>query len=125
MNEYSYLSENRLTEKEDFSAVFKQALFKHSGAEFLILARPNTWDVARLGVVVPKKNVRKSVARNRIKRVVRESFRLNKNQLSHWDIVVLALRLSGKMPNEQLFERLASGWTRLTNRTMRDLNERN
>lgn len=111
----TYLPENRLAEKSDFSGVFDQAAYKYSTPELLLLARPNACFVPRLGVVVPKKNVRKAVTRNRIKRVIRESFRLHKNQLPHWDIVVLALRSADKAPNQRLFERLAKGWSKFAN----------
>ena len=114
----TYLPENRLAEKSDFSGVFDQAVCKHSTPELLLLARPNTGSVARLGVVVPKKNVRKAVARNRIKRVIRESFRLHKNQLPPWDIVVLALRPADKASNQRLFERLVKGWAKLANQAV-------
>ena len=114
----TYLPENRLAKKEDFSGVFGQAAYKYSTPELLILARPNLCSCARLGVVVPKKNVRKAVARNRIKRIIRESFRLNKYLLPSWDIVVLAFRQADKAPNEQLFERLVKGWSRLARQAL-------
>lgn len=111
----SYLPENRLTEKKDFSEVFDQPNCKYSTAELLVLARSTDIPVARLGVVVPKKNIRKAVARNRIKRVIRESFRLHKNQLENWDIVVLALKSADKATNQGLFDRLVKAWAKLAN----------
>ena len=44
---------------------------------------------ARLGVVVAKRNVKLAVARNRLKRTVRESFRLQQSCLTGLDIVVV------------------------------------
>lgn len=44
---------------------------------------------ARLGVVVAKRNVRLAVARNRLKRFVRESFRLLQANLRGLDVVVV------------------------------------
>ena len=111
----SYLPENRLAEKKDFSAVFDQPTCKYSTAELLVLARSTRFPVARLGVVVPKKNIRKAVARNQIKRVIRESFRLHKNHLENWDIVVLALKPADKATNQILFERLVKAWAKLAN----------
>jgi ribonuclease P protein component len=48
---------------------------------------------SRLGIVVPKKYYKKAVKRNRIKRCIREWFRLHKHLLSSpgKDIVVVVL----------------------------------
>lgn len=70
-----YPKHKRLLEAADFQPVFRRTRFKVSCYRFLILATDNRRDVARLGLVVAKKNVRRAVQRNRIKRVVRERFR--------------------------------------------------
>lgn len=44
---------------------------------------------ARLGIVVAKKNVRLAVARNKIKRVLRETFRQQQQLLNGLDVVVV------------------------------------
>jgi ribonuclease P protein component len=51
-------------------------------------------DVARIGIVVPKKLLKTAVHRNLVKRIVRESFRKRARQLAAMDIVV---RLSAKV----------------------------
>jgi ribonuclease P protein component len=48
-------------------------------------------------LAISKKIIRKAVDRNRIKRMIRESFRLNQQQLGYFDIVVLAKRDSVKL----------------------------
>lgn len=50
-------------------------------------AAPSQADSARLGLVVAKKVLRRAVDRNRAKRAIRESFRLNQ-RLPAVDIVV-------------------------------------
>ena len=57
-------------------------------AGFLVLAKTLQNSPAKLGLVVGKKNIPKAVARNRFKRIVRESFRHHKTQNIHF--VVLA-----------------------------------
>ncbi len=42
----------------------------------------------RLGVIVPKKGNRTAVRRNRIKRVIRDQFRLAQTELQPLDIIV-------------------------------------
>lgn len=54
-----------------------------------VFARRGESSLARLGIVVSKKNVRLAVARNKLKRAVRESFRQEKNTLQGVDIVVV------------------------------------
>ena len=43
---------------------------------------------ARLGLIVPKRTVRKAVERNRMKRVLREEFRQRRPTLPALDIVI-------------------------------------
>ncbi|MAJ91840.1 MAG: ribonuclease P protein component [Legionellales bacterium] len=79
---------NRLQSQEDFAAVF--ACNNRSSDElFLFLSKKNGTDIARLGLAISKKYIKKSVDRNRIKRIVRESFRLQKKNLKGIDVVVL------------------------------------
>jgi ribonuclease P protein component len=57
---------------------------------------------ARLGIVVAKKNQKKAVHRNRIKRIVRECFRLRQSQISGFDLVVVAKKWRAKASSEDL-----------------------
>jgi ribonuclease P protein component len=45
---------------------------------------------ARLGLAISKKHARRSVDRNRIKRVAREAFRVRRQSLPPVDIIVLS-----------------------------------
>ena len=45
--------------------------------------------VSRLGVVAPRRVLRRAIDRNRAKRHVRESFRLVRSALPKWDIVIV------------------------------------
>jgi len=66
---------------------------------------------ARLGLAIAKKQLPRAVDRNRIKRVVRESFRLL--QVQEHDFVVLARRDTVTATNAQLFLSLKHHWDRL------------
>lgn len=66
----------------------------HTGASansFLVLyAKPNKSDMNRIGITVSKK-LGHAVVRNRIRRRLREIYRLNEDQFQPgWDIVVVA-----------------------------------
>ena len=72
----------------------------------MLLYTSNRKSHPRLGLAISKKIIRKAVDRNRVKRMIRESFRLNQQQLGCFDIVVLAKRdtvkllLGGKNKNQ-------------------------
>jgi len=65
---------------------------------------------------VPKKALKRAVWRNRVKRVVRESFRLNQHNLPAIDIVVIAKGGVKEMDNEALFKLLEKLWRTLSRR---------
>ena len=79
---------NRLKKPEEFKQVFSSKI-RSGDKSFLFVARKNGFNIARLGLTVPKKNIHQSVKRNLIKRQIRESFRLKKDQLGGLDIVVV------------------------------------
>jgi ribonuclease P protein component len=61
---------------------------------------------SRLGITVTKK-VGNAVARNRIKRCVREYFRLNRHRLrGNWDINVIAKKSAAGLPSSLAFSSL-------------------
>ena len=55
---------------------------------FELRFRANDVSTARLGLVVPKRLARRSVLRNLIKRLVRESFRVRLLSLPRVDVVI-------------------------------------
>jgi len=65
-----------------------------------MLARTNSKTNARLGLVFGKKNIPRSVDRNRLKRVTREQFRLQKKLAGSLDIIVLARSNLADMDNQ-------------------------
>lgn len=54
------------------------------------VAKAGTGDSARLGFAISARAVPRAPDRNRLKRVARESFRLNRSRLGVFDIVILA-----------------------------------
>ncbi len=52
---------------------------------FILLDQP----ACRLGMVVSKRNVKRAVDRNYLKRIIREHFRLNPVKLSGFDFVIV------------------------------------
>ena len=62
------------------------------------MARPNTLGHARLGMVIAKRLLSRAVDRNRVRRCVRETFRLQQQDLPACDFVVrlIAKPVAGK-----------------------------
>jgi ribonuclease P protein component len=57
---------------------------------FSMSVLPNHEARARLGLAIATKTFGSAVARNRIKRITRESFRLNQHTIPHLDVTVAA-----------------------------------
>lgn len=74
---------------EDYKRVFAKPDIRCASPYFKVLARTNEKPAPRLGVVVSKKAIRHAVMRNKVKRLIRESFRTHQQILSGLDIVVL------------------------------------
>jgi ribonuclease P protein component len=103
---FSYPKTLRLLIPSEFKAVFDQPDCKASCREFLLLARLNDKARPRLGLVIGKKSVRRAVARNLIKRVMREQFRLGQHTLPALDVVLLARRGADNLDSIRLAAQL-------------------
>lgn len=71
---------------------------------------------ARLGLIVPRRHLKRAVERNRIKRQIRECFRKSRKSLPPMDIIVMARAGIAGCSNarsrdslEQLFAELCRG----------------
>ena len=111
---YAFGKDVRLRCAKDYSGVFNHTLFKVHQPCFLILATqsPDT-DMRRIGLVVAKKKVRRAHERNRVKRISRESFRLNQRHLFGLDIVVMPKIGIEQVSNADLHQQLNLAWTKL------------
>nr|WP_232233491.1 ribonuclease P protein component [Pseudomonas putida] len=96
-----------------FKAVFDSPTGKVPGKSLLILARENGLDHPRLGLVIGKKSVKLAVQRNRLKRLMRDSFRLNQQSLAGLDIVIVARKGLGEIENPELHQHFGKLWKRL------------
>lgn len=104
---------NRLNKPAEFQTLFASG--KRTGnRELLFISRQNNTDHARLGLAISKKNVPLAVNRNRLKRLIRESFRLHQQQLKGMDIVVLAKKQFSNANDRALFGALEKHWNKLT-----------
>ena len=111
--EYKFPRSSRLLSAGDYRTVFDGAKVKVSDKHLLILARPNQLSHPRVGLVIAKKHIKLAVHRNRVKRAIRESFRLANTSLPDLDIVILARKGMGELDNRSLRQLLDNSWLRL------------
>lgn len=102
----------RLRHVQEFKQVLSQGRRQHD-AFFTVAVFPNDLNHPRLGLTVSRRAARFAVQRNRIKRLVRESFRMHQSQLPAVDIVVMAKTQARDADNPTLYSSLASHWQRL------------
>ncbi len=112
MSEFGFNRHLRIISPSDYQRVFVKPI-KSGSSAFTVLATQNDCEHPRLGLAIAKKHIRRAVDRNRIKRQIRESFRLYKATLPPIDIVVLAKHLTNKKNNTELAELLKNHWQNL------------
>lgn len=116
MKSNSFPRELRLLTPSQFSRIFDHPV-KAVSDHFTLLAKPNDLAHPRLGLTIAKKKEKTAVGRNRIKRIIRESFRLNQHNLPNIDIVVLARDKVGEADNKQMHKQLNKLWKKIAQRS--------
>jgi ribonuclease P protein component len=86
---HSFTAAQRLHNKAEFDRVYRQSR-RFSDAMFAVFICDTGYDTPRLGLSTAARIVGGAVQRNRIKRLVRESFREHQHELPNVDIVVNA-----------------------------------
>ncbi|MCF2947200.1 ribonuclease P protein component [Paraglaciecola aquimarina] len=115
MGENKFSRELRLLTPTHFEYVFNNAIPSVS-SQLTLLARFNNSDNPRLGITLSKKRVKFAHDRNRIKRIIRESFRLQRQSFPNIDIVVVGKSGLDKMSNQEISFLLGKLWKKLAKR---------
>jgi len=79
----------------------------------MVLRCRNGLTRARLGIAVPKKQVRLAVKRNRLKRRAREFFRHQKPKLAGFDTLVIVRKPACELTGIQFRDLLDFHWARI------------
>ena len=110
--EYKFSHKLRLTTDAQFKKVFRCA--KKIPTEFFaVFYCYNNLAHSRLGVIAPKKSIKKANKRNYFKRAIRESFRLKQHEIGAVDVVFLAYKNAEGLLKEKLCQHLEKQWQAL------------
>lgn len=104
--------ERRLRRAAEYRQLYASG--RRLGAEpFTAIVRPNQLAVARLGLSIAARTVRRAVQRNWVRRLIRESFRQHCGQLPPLDIVVGVRSGVQAMSGARLREALERLWQKI------------
>jgi len=118
-NNQRFRRSQRLLSAKDFGGVFSAAE-KSADKYFVILYSTRAGDSARLGFAIAKKRIALATSRNRLKRLVRESFRKHAATLPVVDLVVMANSRAASADNETLNKSLDNHWQRISRSALPD-----
>jgi ribonuclease P protein component len=106
-----FAKSSRLLKSKDFEDVFENGR-KIGGRFFVLVVRKHNLPLARLGLVVSKK-VGNAPVRNRVKRVIREQFRMLKNDYVGFDVIVIARAVSADASSKELARAFVNAMKRI------------
>ena len=102
----------RLRRKSDFDAAYARGR-RLSDGFFTVIATANEIGAPRLGLAVAVRAAGGAVARNRLRRIIRESFRMHQHALPALDLVVSVRPKAREVPARTLRESLAALWRKV------------
>lgn len=102
----------RLRRAADFAAL-RSAVGRTRTRFFVLRWGPSAAGTCRIGLAVSRKVSKRAVTRNRIKRIIRESFRDRRADLAPFDVLVIAQPSAALADNQMLRRDLDLAWPRL------------
>ena len=113
MHGLTFPPDKRLRRKSEFDAAYARGR-RFGNGFFAVTATSNDKQGARLGMAVAVRTAGNAVERNRIRRIIRESFRLHQRSLPAVDLVVSARPQARGTPGAQLHASLAELWKKIS-----------
>lgn len=105
----------RLIQAADFRRLFRSGK-KLNTQYFALYNSSNQLTYPRIGLTITKKAARSAVKRNQIKRIARESFRLNQAKLMDLDIMIVSYKDIDTLSKAELRLQLEQAWLKLISR---------
>jgi len=114
MKQQSFRKTERINSRSRFKVIYNQGVWR-SSKHFTTITCMNPQGVKRLGITVTKKTGN-AVKRNKIKRLIREFFRLNKKLFPEkHDVVIMAKRKIPPLTYRDACSELTELFTRKNN----------
>ena len=106
MGTNAFRSCEKIRKRTEYTSIYQHGKRTYA-RHFTVVAKKNELGYGRLGITVSKK-VGNAVRRNRIKRLIREFFRLNKTQLvASQDIVVIGKKGMPRLSYQDVYKELS------------------
>ncbi|MDF3055431.1 MAG: protein component of RNase [Gammaproteobacteria bacterium] len=111
---YTFPISLRLKTPAEFKRVWSEGR-RLSGQYVAVTNCKNSLGYPRLGLSLSKKQIRRAVDRNRIKRLARETFRHIQSELKGTDLIIIAYKGMDKLPPKEQYQCFKVLWKRLAN----------
>jgi len=109
---YSYTKADRILKRSEFLRLSRSGKRLHN-RYFIANICGSVFERTRFGITVTKK-VGNAVVRNRMKRLAREYFRMNKHNITgHWDIIIIVKKQASDLSSDLFFVYLKNIFARI------------
>lgn len=120
---FTFRKNQRLLGASDYQQVFDNVDCKQAGKYCTLLCARNNEPESRLGLIAAKRNLKLAVQRNRAKRLIRESFRENRDlfhTLNHrFDVIALIKTSAADASSDTIRQELDKQWSKLVSKRMK------
>jgi len=105
LKNFSFKKKDRILKRREFLQL-QRCGKKIQDRNFIVIYSEGRFEKNRIGVTVSKK-IGNSVKRNKIKRLIREHFRINRDKIAEFiDINVIAKKKAGEISADMVFKSL-------------------
>ena len=111
-----FTKSQRLLTAPEFKAVFDAPERKLHQSHLMAFIRSNSAQTPRIGMAITKRRVPTAVARNRLKRQIREQFRLQAHCLDNKDIIFIVKNSITDLYNKELKNQINNIFKKIENK---------